>query len=70
MQALPKLGWILLSENILSIFFADCLQKFINPLWGHRSISIDSDQGALQPYFFGSYGYPSVAIFRVHAVEW
>ena len=23
----------------------------INPLWGHRSISIDSDSGALQPYF-------------------
>ena len=32
--------------------------------------SIDSDLGALQPYFFGSYGYRSVAIFRVHAAEW
>ena len=24
---------------------------WLNPLWGHRSISIDSDLGALQPYF-------------------
>ena len=23
----------------------------LNPLWGHRSISIDSDLGSLQPYF-------------------
>ena len=23
----------------------------LNPLWGHRSISIDSDLGVLQPYF-------------------
>ena len=27
------------------------LAILVNPLWGHRSISIDSDLGALQPYF-------------------
>ena len=25
--------------------------SLVNPFWGHRSISIDSDLGALQPYF-------------------
>ena len=28
-----------------------CGKNIKNPLWGHRSISIDSDLGALQPYF-------------------
>ena len=42
-------------------------------MWGHRSVSIDI---AIATWvhsnliFFGSYGYPSVAIFRVHAAEW
>ena len=29
----------------------DAEEMFFNPLWGHRSISIDSDLGSLQPYF-------------------
>ena len=32
------------------IRFLGRFSKF-NPLWGHRSISIDSDLGELQPYF-------------------
>ena len=37
------------------------LKPFVRP-------SIDSDLSALQPYF-GSYGYGSVAIFRMHAAD-
>ena len=41
-----------------------CLQWCVlNPLWGHRSISIDSDLGALQPYFFAVMVTPAPLFF-------
>ena len=45
------LSWLQIFQLCLSFCTSSPDLVLFNPLWGHRSISIDSDLGALQPYF-------------------
>ena len=58
------LTWLLSLKTLIDIYKQKNVQKtvfdktrphtstYLNSLWDHRSISIDSDLGALQPYFW------------------
>ena len=45
-------GWLRKLVTAVHINFCMKLHVYENALWGHGSILIDSDLGALQPYFF------------------